>query len=134
MKTQCPHCRAGFNVLADYTGKRAKCPKCSVPFVVEEYAPKPVSIIEMSPREDTAQEARADWSVNQYSTEEVKRILTLNKPTDQPPNNGAKTKVGFSCLIQIAVDFFLLRRMILPWLVTIFVAICFVRTALFPLL
>ena len=133
MKTQCPHCKAGFNVLANHTGKRAKCPKCTVPFVVKERAPKLVSIKETSPREDTAQQARADRSVSQYSAEEVKRILTLNKQPDQPRNKRKKTKVGFSCLIQIAVDSFLLRRMILPWLTTIFVAICFVRTALFPL-
>lgn len=130
MKTQCPHCKAGFNVSADYIGKRAKCPKCNAPFVVEEHASEPVSIKETSRREDT----RADWSVSQYSADQITRILELKKQPDQPPNKGKKAKVGFFCLIQIAVDSFLLRRMILPWLATIFVAICFVRTALCPLL
>ncbi len=134
MKTQCPHCEAGFKVSADYKGKRAKCPKCTVPFVVKERASKPVSMKETSPRKDTARKARADWPVSQRSTREVKRTLTRNKQPDQPRNKGKKTKVGFSCLIQIAVDSFLLRRMILPWLVTIFFAICFVRTALVPIL
>ncbi len=134
MKTQCPHCEAGFKVSADYKGKRAKCPKCTVPFVVKERASEPVSMKETSPRKDTARKARADWPVSQRSTREVKRTLTRNKPPDQPRNKGKKTKVGFSCLVQIAVDSFLLRRMVLPWLVTIFFAICFVRTALFALL
>ncbi len=134
MKTRCPHCEACFSVSADYIGKRAKCPKCTASFVVEERASELVSIKETNPRKDTAQEPRADWSVSQHSTREVKRILTLNKQPDQPRNKRKKIKVGFSCLIQIAVDSFLLRRMILPWLTTIFFAICFVRTALFPFL
>ena len=37
MKTQCPHCNAGFDVPDTYSGKRAKCPKCQQGFVVAEY-------------------------------------------------------------------------------------------------
>lgn len=37
MKTQCPHCKAGFNVSEAYSGKNAKCPKCKQVFTVTEY-------------------------------------------------------------------------------------------------
>ncbi len=133
MKTQCPHCKAGFKVSADYTGRSVNCLKCNAAFVVEEYTSKLASTKETTPRKDTVHQAKDGWSVSQHSAEKIKRILKLKKQPAQPPNK-EKTDVGFSCLIQIAVDFFLLRRVILPWLVTIFLAICLGLTALFPLL
>ena len=133
MKTQCPHCKAGFKVSADYTGRSVKCLKCNAAFVVEEYTSKLVSTEKTTPRKDTVHQAKDGRPASQHIAEKIKRTLKLKKHPAQPPNE-EKTDVGFSCLIQIAVDFFLLRRVILPWLVTIFLAICLGLTALFPLL
>jgi predicted Zn finger-like uncharacterized protein len=35
MKTQCPGCKAKFNVSDQNVGKKAKCPKCAQPFTIE---------------------------------------------------------------------------------------------------
>jgi predicted Zn finger-like uncharacterized protein len=35
MKTQCPGCKAKFNVSDQSIGKKAKCPKCAQPFTIE---------------------------------------------------------------------------------------------------
>ncbi len=35
MKTQCPHCKAKFNVNDKFAGKQAKCLKCTKPFTIE---------------------------------------------------------------------------------------------------
>ncbi|MCD6392878.1 MAG: hypothetical protein J7M40_05170, partial [Planctomycetes bacterium] len=113
MKTQWPHCKAGFKVSADYRGQRVKCLKCNAAFVVEEYTSKLVSTEETTPRKDTVHQAKDGRPVSQHSTEKIKRILKLKKHPAQPPNK-EKIGVGFSCLIQIAVDSFLLRRVILP--------------------
>jgi predicted Zn finger-like uncharacterized protein len=44
MKTQCPHCKARFNVDEKFTGKQAKCPKCGKPFIIEPLMEQPVAI------------------------------------------------------------------------------------------
>ena len=45
MQTQCPHCKAGFEVPDIYSGKKAKCPKCKWEFTVTPYsAPKAAPI------------------------------------------------------------------------------------------
>lgn len=38
MKTQCPHCKSKFNVKEANIGKQAKCPKCTKPFTIQQYA------------------------------------------------------------------------------------------------
>lgn len=38
MKTQCPGCKAKFNINEQSVGKRTKCPKCSQPFTIEPLA------------------------------------------------------------------------------------------------
>ncbi|MFA7485305.1 MAG: zinc-ribbon domain-containing protein [Phycisphaerae bacterium] len=43
MKTQCPSCKARFNVSEANIGKQAKCPKCTNPFTIEPFAETPVS-------------------------------------------------------------------------------------------
>ncbi len=37
MKTQCPHCQARFKVPEEHKGKKAKCSKCSKPFVIAPF-------------------------------------------------------------------------------------------------
>ena len=37
MRTQCPNCEARFAVKEQNVGKRAKCPKCSKPFIIEPF-------------------------------------------------------------------------------------------------
>jgi predicted Zn finger-like uncharacterized protein len=44
MKTQCPHCKARFNVDDKFAGKQAKCPKCSKPFTIEPFIETPVVV------------------------------------------------------------------------------------------
>jgi predicted Zn finger-like uncharacterized protein len=44
MKTQCPNCKAKFNVDDKFAGKQAKCPKCTKPFTIEPFIEKPVTI------------------------------------------------------------------------------------------
>lgn len=43
MKTQCPNCKARFNVDDKFTGKQAKCPKCAKPFTIEPFIETPAS-------------------------------------------------------------------------------------------
>lgn len=37
MKTQCPHCKAKFNVPDEYKGKKVKCLKCQESFICVEF-------------------------------------------------------------------------------------------------
>lgn len=41
MKTQCPNCKARFNVDEKFTGKQAKCPKCTKPFTIQPFVETP---------------------------------------------------------------------------------------------
>ncbi|MGD0077342.1 MAG: zinc-ribbon domain-containing protein [Sedimentisphaerales bacterium] len=41
MKTQCPNCKARFNVDDKFAGKQAKCPKCSKLFTIEPFVETP---------------------------------------------------------------------------------------------
>jgi predicted Zn finger-like uncharacterized protein len=41
MKTQCPNCKARFNVDEKFTGKQAKCPKCTKPFTIQPFLETP---------------------------------------------------------------------------------------------
>jgi len=42
MKTQCPGCKAKFNVNEQSVGKKAKCPKCGQSFTIEPLVETPV--------------------------------------------------------------------------------------------
>jgi predicted Zn finger-like uncharacterized protein len=42
MKTQCPNCKARFNVDDKFAGKQAKCPKCVKPFTIVPFVEMPV--------------------------------------------------------------------------------------------
>src|SRR4030042_429541 len=42
MKTQCPGCKAKFNVNEQSVGKKTKCPKCAQPFTIEPLIETPV--------------------------------------------------------------------------------------------
>jgi len=42
MKTQCPNCKARFNVDDKFAGKQAKCPKCVKPFTIAPATDAPV--------------------------------------------------------------------------------------------
>jgi predicted Zn finger-like uncharacterized protein len=42
MKTQCPGCKAKFNVNEQNVGKKTKCPKCAQPFTIEPLLETPV--------------------------------------------------------------------------------------------
>jgi predicted Zn finger-like uncharacterized protein len=42
MKTQCPNCKARFNVDDKFAGKQAKCPKCIKPFTIAPFTEAPV--------------------------------------------------------------------------------------------
>jgi predicted Zn finger-like uncharacterized protein len=42
MKTQCPNCKARFNVDDKFAGKQAKCPKCVKPFTIAPAIDAPV--------------------------------------------------------------------------------------------
>jgi predicted Zn finger-like uncharacterized protein len=44
MKTQCPNCKARFNVNDKFIGKQAKCPKCTKPFTIEALIEQPVAV------------------------------------------------------------------------------------------
>jgi len=44
MKTQCPNCKARFNVDDKFAGKQAKCPKCTKPFTIEPFIETPVAV------------------------------------------------------------------------------------------
>lgn len=41
MKTQCPNCKAKFNINETSVGKQAKCPKCAKPFTIEPFIEMP---------------------------------------------------------------------------------------------
>jgi predicted Zn finger-like uncharacterized protein len=43
MKTQCPNCKAKFNINETSVGKQAKCPKCANPFTIEPFIEMPAS-------------------------------------------------------------------------------------------
>ena len=43
MKTQCPNCKAKFNVSDQFRGKQAKCLKCTKPFTIEEFIEAPAA-------------------------------------------------------------------------------------------
>jgi predicted Zn finger-like uncharacterized protein len=43
MKTQCPNCKARFNVDDKFTGKQAKCSKCTKPFTIEPFIETPAA-------------------------------------------------------------------------------------------
>lgn len=42
MKTQCPNCKARFNVDDKFAGKQAKCPRCATTFTIEPFIEKPL--------------------------------------------------------------------------------------------
>jgi predicted Zn finger-like uncharacterized protein len=44
MKTQCPNCKAKFNINETSVGKQAKCPKCTKPFTIEPFVENPVPV------------------------------------------------------------------------------------------
>jgi len=44
MKTQCPNCKARFNVNETSIGKQAKCPKCGNPFTIQPFIETPVAV------------------------------------------------------------------------------------------
>jgi predicted Zn finger-like uncharacterized protein len=44
MKTQCPNCKARFNVDDKFTGKQAKCPKCAKPFTIQPFTETPAAV------------------------------------------------------------------------------------------
>lgn len=59
MKTQCPHCQAGFNALDHYEGKKVNCTKCKQPFIVTKIAMtniQPPKIIHSAAPEDEVAE------------------------------------------------------------------------------
>lgn len=56
-RTECPHCRANFNVLADAIGRRVKCTRCGKGFVV---AVRPEPEAEVFTAED---DANSDFEV-----------------------------------------------------------------------
>ncbi len=43
MKTQCPNCKAKFNINETSVGKQAKCPKCTNPFTIQPFREIPAS-------------------------------------------------------------------------------------------
>jgi predicted Zn finger-like uncharacterized protein len=45
MKTQCPNCKAKFNINETSVGKQAKCPKCANPFTIEPFVEMPVAVV-----------------------------------------------------------------------------------------
>jgi predicted Zn finger-like uncharacterized protein len=45
MKTQCPNCKAKFNINETSVGKQAKCPKCVKPFTIEPFIETPVAVV-----------------------------------------------------------------------------------------
>jgi predicted Zn finger-like uncharacterized protein len=45
MKTQCPHCKARFNVNDKFEGKQAKCLKCAKPFTIEPLTETPAAVV-----------------------------------------------------------------------------------------
>ena len=44
MKTQCPQCKAKFNINETSVGKQAKCPKCAKPFTIQPFIETPVVV------------------------------------------------------------------------------------------
>jgi predicted Zn finger-like uncharacterized protein len=44
MKTQCPNCKARFNVDDKFAGKQAKCPKCTKPFTIQPFIETPAAV------------------------------------------------------------------------------------------
>jgi predicted Zn finger-like uncharacterized protein len=55
MKTQCPNCKAKFNINETSVGKQAKCPKCTQPFKIEPFVETPASPVSSpEPVKDTA--------------------------------------------------------------------------------
>jgi predicted Zn finger-like uncharacterized protein len=43
MKTQCPNCKAKFNINEASVGKQAKCPKCTQPFTIAPFVEPPAA-------------------------------------------------------------------------------------------
>jgi predicted Zn finger-like uncharacterized protein len=123
MKTQCPHCKAGFNVPDTYSGKKAKCPKCQQGFVVSPYSgqkakppkPEPVPTIPDSEIPDDRPLTAKDYE----------RKIKLHKK-----QNKQNKKVR---RFQFIADFFLFRIMVFPYLIVIFFAIAFLFTLMYPL-
>ena len=44
MKTQCPNCKAKFNINEASVGKQVKCPKCTQPFTIEPFIETPAAV------------------------------------------------------------------------------------------
>lgn len=123
MKTQCPHCKAGFNVSDTYSGKNAKCPKCKQGFTVHPYStdkpPQPTPEIPSLP-DDAIPEESPKLTAADYD-----RKISLQRKREKLQ----KSKRRFSFI----TDFFLFRIMVFPWLIIIFFAIAFVFTLMYPL-
>lgn len=82
MKTQCPHCKAGFEVPESYVGKRAKCAKCQQAFLVS-WCASPTNNPQVSPvtsgiNGDYSKRERAHTSSNGASTTNPKLEVCTN--------------------------------------------------------
>ena len=80
MKTQCPGCKAKFNVNEQSVGKKAKCPKCAQPFTIEPLVEAPAQPPVKQAEPATAAEVPAKTT--------VPAAMAEKKPVKEKP--GAK--------------------------------------------
>lgn len=130
MKTQCPHCKAGFEVRDSYSGKNAKCPKCKQVFVVTAYTlPKPTSV---SPKVPNIPDDDIPDEEPRLTAEDYDRKIKLLKRDERGKQQQARAE-GLTYFIQVIMEIFLFRRMIFPWLIIVFFAIAFLFALIYPL-
>jgi predicted Zn finger-like uncharacterized protein len=86
MKTQCPNCKAKFNINETSVGKQAKCPKCANPFTIQPFiempaaaaapAPSPASVETPAPAAPPAINAQPTAEVSSESKASSKTALS----------------------------------------------------------
>jgi len=86
MKTQCPNCKAKFNVNDKFVGKQAKCPKCAKGFTIEPFIETPVAAL-------TAENAEKSVESNGGDVRFVKRPMSnIQHPTSNTTDTGCTTE------------------------------------------
>jgi predicted Zn finger-like uncharacterized protein len=86
MKTQCPNCKAKFNINETSVGKQAKCPKCAKPFTIEPFIETPVA----TPTAEHAETAEKNNKKSPAIAEVKSDTSFVKKPAPTPVDVPAK--------------------------------------------
>jgi predicted Zn finger-like uncharacterized protein len=98
MKTQCPNCKARFNVDDKFAGKQAKCPKCVKPFTIAPFIDAPVepAVAVAAPIKPPAPApiAEAPAKVPEPISPPVKSPEPVTPPARKPESIAAPAKIA----------------------------------------